>query len=119
MSPTKPAPRRETVETKPKARSAKTTKPKAKAALSSGRVSRAFGDLPEWDLADLYPSMDGPEISRDLAEGLAKSAAFESEYKGKLDGLARRPRGAGALLAKAIAAYEEIGQTLERIGSYA
>ena len=26
----------------------------------------ALGDLPEWDLTDLYPSPDAPELSRDL-----------------------------------------------------
>ena len=28
-----------------------------------------FGDLPDWDLTDLYPTADGPEFAADMAAG--------------------------------------------------
>ena len=38
-----------------------------------------FGPMPEWDLSDLYPSMNGPEVKADLARaeerGMAPRAA--------------------------------------------
>lgn len=38
-------------------------------ATASGK---GFGDLPEWDLTDLYPAPDAPEFERDM-EWLSKS----------------------------------------------
>ena len=40
--------------------------------------------LPEWNLADLYPGIDAPEIDRDLDRIDADCIAFEQDYKGKL-----------------------------------
>ncbi|PKP79684.1 MAG: oligoendopeptidase F [Alphaproteobacteria bacterium HGW-Alphaproteobacteria-2] len=38
-------------------------------ALCDAREAQAgaFGELPEWDLSDLYPAPDAPELARDLA----------------------------------------------------
>ena len=44
----------------------------------------SLGDLPEWDLRDLYSSPEAPEIDRDLTDVQAAGAAFEAAYKGKL-----------------------------------
>ena len=33
---------------------------------SHDTVTGDFGDLPNWDLNDLYPSPDGEEITKDL-----------------------------------------------------
>lgn len=30
-------------------------------------ASGGFGDLPDWDLTDLYPAPDAPEFARDMA----------------------------------------------------
>jgi oligoendopeptidase F len=49
----------------------------------------SLGDLPEWNLADLYPSHDAPEVAADMARAAKDAAAFEARYKGKL--AARRP----------------------------
>ena len=38
------------------------------------------GELPEWDLTDLYPDMDGPELKRDLALAAEQSIAFEKRW---------------------------------------
>ena len=72
-----------------------------------------LGPLPEWDLTDLYPAMDSPEVTADLdrVDGLIKG--FAETYEGKLATLT------GAELAGAIAASEQIDLILGRIMSYA
>ncbi len=46
-----------------------------------------FGDLPEWDLSDLYPAPDAPELKRDLDWLEAECASFAADYEGKLGDL--------------------------------
>ncbi|MDF1793926.1 MAG: M3 family oligoendopeptidase [Thalassobaculaceae bacterium] len=72
-----------------------------------------LGPLPQWDLADLYPSPDGPEISGDLDRSAEKAAAFRAALDGKVSGLS------GADLGAAIAEFEAIEEVLGRIMSYA
>ena len=43
-----------------------------------------FGNLPEWDLTDLYASDDAPEIQRDLDWLKEECASFAADYEGKL-----------------------------------
>ncbi|MBO9446165.1 M3 family oligoendopeptidase [Ruegeria sp. R14_0] len=43
-----------------------------------------LGNLPEWDLTDLYTSADAPELSRDLEWLEQECAAFAADYEGKL-----------------------------------
>ena len=64
---------------------------------------KALGALPEWNLADLYPAMDAPEVKRDLERADAECVAFEDGYKGKLAELAAGA-DAGAKLAEAVQA---------------
>ena len=46
-----------------------------------------FGDLPEWDLSDLYAAPDAPELKRDM-DWLEKSCAqFAADFEGKLAGV--------------------------------
>ncbi len=87
----------------------------AEAAVETAGDDRktALGVLPEWDLGDLYPGRDGPELSRDLAR-LAKGAeAFHREYEGKIAELS------GAALGTAVKAYEQLQELSGRIISYA
>ena len=49
------------------------------------------GTLPEWDLSDLYPGLESPEITGDLARSDALCLSFEEQYKGKLAGLSSGP----------------------------
>ncbi len=77
-----------------------------------------LGALPVWDLSDLYPAMDAPEVKRDLERSAAEARGFEERYKGKLKDLAESPEG-GAKLAEAIAAFERIEEILGRLGSFA
>ncbi|MEW2911310.1 M3 family oligoendopeptidase [Leisingera sp. JC11] len=46
--------------------------------------SGGLGDLPEWDLSDLYTSEDAPELARDLEWLEQECAAFAADYEGKL-----------------------------------
>ncbi|NVO29070.1 M3 family oligoendopeptidase [Donghicola sp. C2-DW-16] len=43
-----------------------------------------LGDLPEWDLTDLYPSEEAPELARDLDWLESACASFATDYQGKL-----------------------------------
>ncbi|HMK68654.1 MAG TPA: M3 family metallopeptidase, partial [Stellaceae bacterium] len=73
----------------------------------------ALGPLPEWDLRDLYPGRDSPELARDLERAAREAAAFAASYQGKLKTLP------GAELGAAVAAYERLQDLLERVMSYA
>jgi oligoendopeptidase F len=78
----------------------------------------SLGSLPEWNLADLYPAMDAPALTRDLERADAECVAFEEAYKGKLGTLAADPAG-GVKLAEAVKRYEAIEDLLGRLISYA
>jgi oligoendopeptidase F len=93
------------------------TKPPAKPPTKASK-SRPSGGLPEWNLADLYPAIDAPEVKQDLDRADGECLAFEETYKGKLSELARAPR-AGRALAEAIRRYEAIEELLGRLVSYA
>jgi oligoendopeptidase F len=77
-----------------------------------------LGPLPEWNLTDLYPAIDAPEVKRDLDRADTECQAFEDTYRGKLAGLAARDDG-GALLAEAVRRYEAIDDLIGRLTSYA
>lgn len=72
-----------------------------------------LGQLPTWDLTDLYPSPQAPEIERDLKAAAAQAAEFRRSYEGKLKDL----DGAGLL--KAILAYEVLQELMGKLMSYA
>jgi oligoendopeptidase F len=76
------------------------------------------GALPEWDLSDLYPGLDSPEITGDLTRSDAQCLAFEEQYKGKLAALAAGPDG-GKVLAAAVKELELIDDLIGRIASFA
>src|SRR5204863_3441469 len=73
----------------------------------------AVGPMPEWDLSDLYPGRDSPELQRDLAELAAKATAFRERCASRLAGFS------GAELGAAIAEYEKLQEIIGRIISYA
>ncbi|MDB6452042.1 M3 family oligoendopeptidase [Falsirhodobacter sp. 20TX0035] len=73
----------------------------------------AFGKLPEWDLTDLYPSPDAPEVERDMDWVRDTCARFAATYQGKLATL-----DAAALL-DCVRTYEQIDVTAGRLMSYA
>ena len=75
----------------------------------------ALGDLPEWDLSDLYMAPEAPELKRDLTTAEEKTGALRVKYQGKLNAIAED----GAALAEAVESYEALADLLGKIGSYA
>ena len=76
------------------------------------------GGLPEWNLGDLYSSIDAPEIARDLDKLDTDCVAFEGAYKGRIAGEVAKP-DSGTWLAAAIKRYEAIDDLAGRLGSFA
>ncbi len=72
-----------------------------------------LGDLPEWDLSDLYPSPDASELKRDLDWLEQACASFAADYEGKLADL----DAAGFL--DAVHRHEKIENIAGRIMSFA
>ncbi|PJI92428.1 oligoendopeptidase F [Yoonia maricola] len=72
-----------------------------------------LGNLPEWDLSDLYPSTDSAQLERDMAWLEKECAAFAADFEGKLADL-----DAPGLLA-AVQRYEQIDVIAGRIMSFA
>jgi oligoendopeptidase F len=86
-----------------------------KSAAAAG--APAIGDLPEWNLADLYPAMDSPELRRDMALAAERALAFEQRWKGTL--AAEAAKGAAGSLGQAVAEFEGLEELIGRIASYA
>ena len=80
---------------------------------SAATGGKNLGDLPEWDLSDLYASQDTPDLGRDMEDLEQACAAFAAKYEGQLAGL-----DAKAML-DCIEAYEKIELTAGRIMSFA
>ena len=72
-----------------------------------------FGDLPAWDLSDLYASEDSPELHADLKQLEQACEYFSKDYDGKLAQLT-----ADEML-KAVERYEAIDIIAGRIMSFA
>jgi oligoendopeptidase F len=85
--------------------------PVADANASGGKD--AFGDLPEWNLDDLYAGEDAAELKRDLDWLEQACASFATDYEGKLGTL----DAAGML--DCVLRNEKINQIAGRIMSYA
>lgn len=73
-----------------------------------------LGDLPRWDLDDLYPGTQSDELKAALAKAAADATSFEERFKGKLNDLA-----VNGGLVDAISASEDLGDLSGRIGSFA
>ncbi len=82
-----------------------------------GAAANDLGDLPEWDLTDLYTRMDAPELKRDLLLASERAAAFEQQWKGVL--ASQAALGSAGGLGKALRDYEALEELMGRIGSYA
>ncbi|WP_170764443.1 M3 family oligoendopeptidase [Ruegeria lacuscaerulensis] len=72
-----------------------------------------LGNLPEWDLSDLYSSEDAPELDRDLKWLEGECASFAADYEGKLADL-----DAGGLLT-CVQRNEKINTVAGRVMSFA
>ncbi len=74
---------------------------------------QAAAELPTWDLADLYPAPDSPQLTADLDRADAAAQAFATKNAGKLAAMS------GRALAAAIGEFERIEEILGRVMSYA
>jgi oligoendopeptidase F len=75
-------------------------------------AGEAAGPLPEWDLSDLYASLEDPKLTADLDQAERDGKAFAARYAGKLGTMP------GDALAEAIAVLERIEEVLGRAMSY-
>src|SRR3977135_4248114 len=76
-------------------------------------MSAMLGELPTWNLTDLYSSPSGPDLDADLKRAAADADAFAKASEGteaSLDGKA---------LGAAVAKFEALNDLMGRIGSYA
>ncbi len=103
-------------------RSGRAAAKRARARNSPPKTDRppkgSIGALPEWDLSDLYASIESPEIASDLARSDALCLAFEERYKGHLAAFISRADG-GWALAEAVREFEAIDDLIGRIASFA
>ena len=85
---------------------------------ASAETADELGDLPVWDLSDLYPAMESQEVSEDLDRSAGETEDFETRFKGRLAEIAGATDG-GAQLGAAIAEFEAIEERIGRLASYA
>jgi oligoendopeptidase F len=69
--------------------------------------------LPTWDLTDLYPGTDSPELAAELDGATEGARAFATRCQGRLQGMT------GAELAAAVGEYEALDERLSKAMSYA
>jgi len=75
--------------------------------------SDELGSMPEWNLADLYPSPDSRELKDDLAAAERDAKQFHADFQGKLAFLTPDEFG------EAIARYEAMSERLYRVMAFA
>lgn len=77
-----------------------------------GATTLDLGEMPEWDLKDLYAGPEAKELSQDFADLESRISAFEA-HRGKIAELT------SAAFGKATAEYESIDELLSKVASYA
>ncbi|HKK37064.1 MAG TPA: oligoendopeptidase F, partial [Paracoccaceae bacterium] len=88
-------------------------RPLRDAAREGGAGDAPLGALPEWDLDDLYPAPDAPELARDLDAARDIVATLVEEAEGRMAEMD------GDALAAALGRYEDLQRLLGRVMSYA
>lgn len=81
--------------------------------MAKSAIKKAKDSLPNWDLRDLYPAMDHPNVARDIKRCDVDSKAFAKNYQGRIAKLS------GVNFAKAIAEYEALADKFGKLGTYA
>jgi oligoendopeptidase F len=76
-------------------------------------MNAVLGELPTWNLSDLYSSPTGPDLDADLKRAAVEAEAFAKAYAAKVATLD------GKGLGEAVARYEALSDLMGRIGSYA
>ena len=81
--------------------------------MSKNKVKEKTGaENIQWDLSDLYSSIDDPELKKDKKRVLEQADKFAEDYKGKISELS------ASEFAGALDRYESLIQTAGKIGSY-
>ena len=76
-------------------------------------MNAVLGDLPTWNLSDLYSSPTGTDLDADLKRADRDADSFAKDFEGKVAGLD------GKTLGGAVARFEALSDLMGRIGSYA
>ena len=71
-----------------------------------------MSNMPNWDLTDLYQSVNDSKIIKDLEAIKNKSIELSEKYKGKLENISEEE------FYNSIVLYEEIEQIVNLLGSY-
>ncbi|MAY63762.1 MAG: oligoendopeptidase F [Rhizobiales bacterium] len=86
-------------------------------ATASAGAGAELGELPAWNLADLYNGVGDPALKADLVRIAEDAKAFEATWAGKLAEAAGKTGDEG--LGLAISEFERIEETMGRIMSFA
>jgi oligoendopeptidase F len=78
-------------------------------------ASTDLGVMPTWNLGDLYSAPEAPEFAADFAAAGKIASDLKAQYQGKLVAIGAD----GVKLAAAVKTYEDLGDKLGRLGSYA
>ncbi|MEN9895399.1 MAG: hypothetical protein RIR97_1251, partial [Pseudomonadota bacterium] len=95
----------------------KSSAPVQAAASEATGKTQNLGDLPVWNLGDLYPSPTSAEFLGDLQKATDAAKAFEARWKGKLELAAGKTGDEG--LGASIAEMDALDDLVGRIGSFA
>ena len=88
------------------------------AAAEAAKSKKKLGELPEWNLGDLYDAPESPGLRKDLETAEETAEDMHARYAGELVALLDEGKG-GATLVEAVRAYESLNDVLGRIVSYA
>jgi oligoendopeptidase F len=75
----------------------------------------ALGEMPVWDLRDLYPGPQSEAVQADLDKATTEAKRVKERYEGNLAEVAQD----GARLGEAISAYENLHEAMGRLGAFA
>jgi len=84
---------------------------------ASASAATSLGDMPGWNLADLYPASDSPELLRDLEQAASDAETFAARYQGQLAELAASEGSSG--LYRVLTEFENLQDRMGRVGSFA
>lgn len=91
--------------------------PRIAFAPADAAASAELGDLPGWNLGDLYPSQTSAEFTGDMKKAEADTLAFEARWKGKLDAATEKTGDHG--IGAAVKEFEALEDVMGRLISFA
>ncbi|ANH05256.1 M3 family oligoendopeptidase [Shinella sp. HZN7] len=91
--------------------------PRIAFAPADAAAAAELGDLPGWNLADLYPSQASPEFEGDMKKAEADALAFEAKWKGRLDAATEKTGDEG--IGAAVSEFEALEDVMGRLISFA